>query len=107
MKKVTSILALSVLLLGVYTAQADDHGDDDNHQQGNLHSKVQAMSPADRAEFQQMMHDNVDKMTPEEKQAFKDRMRTSQGFSKEQWRKLHKNKHKHSKQESKGKHKEK
>lgn len=87
MKKITKIFALSTLLLGAYTVQAHVAGHE--HQHGELYNKVQVMSPADKAGFQQMMHDNMVKMTPQEKQVFMNRMKASQGFGQGEQHNMH------------------
>ena len=87
MKKLTTIFAVSTLLLGAYSAQA--HVANHEHQHGALYNKVQAMTPADKADFQQMMHINMDKMSAQEKQEFMNRMRASQGFGKNEQNNMH------------------
>jgi hypothetical protein len=87
MKKLTTIFAVSTLLLGAYAAQA--HVANHEHKHGDLYNKVQAMTPADRASFEEMMHSNMDKMSGQEKQAFMNRMRASQGFNKSEQHDMH------------------
>ncbi len=87
MKKLTTLLTVSTLLLGTYTAQA--HFTNYEHKHGDLYNKVQAMTPADRAGFENMMHSNMDRVSAVEKQAFKNRMRASQGLGKGEQNNMH------------------
>jgi hypothetical protein len=81
MKTINQLLVISTLTFATQMAQA--HITEDiahTHEGGQLRSTIQAMSPADRLNFQETMRANLEGIPAENRQAFRDNMRSEQGM---------------------------
>ena len=81
MKKSIKVITSTALLLSAISTQA--HISEDmahTHEQSQMRSTIQAMSPADRLNFKDAMHRNLESMSAEDRQAFKDTMRKNHGM---------------------------
>lgn len=84
MKKSIKVITSTALLLSAISTQA--HISEDmahTHEQSQMRSTIQAMSPADRLNFKDAMHRNLESMSAEDRQAFKDTMRKNHGMGKQ------------------------
>ena len=81
MKKLKTLLTASTLFLSTYAAQAHITEDVTHiHEGGQMRSTIQAMSPADRLNFQGEMRSSLAGMSTEQRHAFRDKTRSEQGM---------------------------